>query len=136
LLEFAYPDAALHFREAADLLPSKYTVKHRIYREAEAGAYVRAGDEKGDNAALLRAIDLYGALLRETLREQVPDDWATTQNKLGNALDILGERESGTSRLEKAVAAYRAALEERTRERAPLDWATTMNDIGSTLGAA
>ena len=45
-------------------------------------------------------------------RERVPLDWAMTQNNLGNALQTLGERESGTARLEEAVAAYRAALEE------------------------
>ena len=44
--------------------------------------------------------------------EMMPLDWAMTQNNLGNALAILGERESGTERLEQAVTAYRAALEE------------------------
>ena len=44
---------------------------------------------------------------------------------LGNALETLGERESGTGKLEEAVAAYREALKERTRERVPLDWAMT-----------
>jgi hypothetical protein len=48
----------------------------------------------------------------------VPLDWAMTQNNLGNALSMLGERESGTVRLEEAVAAYRAAREEWTHEAA------------------
>ena len=52
---------------------------------------------------------------------------------LGDALQTLGERESGTARLEEAVAAYRAALEERTRARVPLDWAGTQNNLGSAL---
>ena len=56
-----------------------------------------------------------------------------TQNNLGNALERLGERESGTARLEEAVSAYRAALEERTRERVPLDWAGTQNNLGNAL---
>jgi len=43
-------------------------------------------------------------------RERVPLDWATTQNNLGNALEALGERESGTARLEQAVAAWEACL--------------------------
>jgi hypothetical protein len=47
-----------------------------------------------------------------------------TQMNLGNALQTLGERESGAARLEEAVAAYRAALEEWTRDRVPLDWAS------------
>ena len=52
---------------------------------------------------------------------------------LGNALSILGGRESGTARLEEAVAAYRAALEERTRDRVPLDWAMCAGDQGIAL---
>jgi hypothetical protein len=32
-------------------------------------------------------------------------------HNLGNALRILGERESGIARLEEAAAAYRAAIE-------------------------
>ena len=66
-------------------------------------------------------------------RERVPLDWATTQNNLGNALQALGERESGMARLEEAVVAYREALKERTRERVPLDWATTQNNLGNAL---
>jgi Tetratricopeptide repeat len=56
-----------------------------------------------------------------------------TQVNLGNALQALGEHESGTARLEEAVAAYRAALEEWTRERVPLDWAMTQNNLGTAL---
>ena len=37
--------------------------------------------------------------LKEWTRERVPLQWATTQNNLGIALRILGERESGTARL-------------------------------------
>ncbi len=75
----------------------------------------------------------YNAALEEWTRERVPLDWAMTQNNLGNALQTLGGRESGTGRLEEAVAAYKAALEERTRERVPLQWAVTQNNLGSAL---
>jgi hypothetical protein len=40
----------------------------------------------------------------------VPLDWATTQNKLGNALETLGKREAGTGRLKEAVAAWELCL--------------------------
>jgi tetratricopeptide (TPR) repeat protein len=63
----------------------------------------------------------------------VPLQWARTQNNLGNALTVLGERESGTARLEEAVAAYHEALKERTRERVPLQWAQTQNNLGNAL---
>jgi exonuclease VII small subunit len=53
---------------------------------------------------------------------------------LGNALSVLGERESGTARLEEAVAAYRDdALKERTHERVPLQWAMTQVNLGTAL---
>ena len=77
----------------------------------------------------------YRAALEEWTRERVPLDWAMTQNNLGNALETLGERESGTARLEEAVAAYRAALEERTRERVPLDWAYSQHGLANALAA-
>ena len=52
---------------------------------------------------------------------------------LGNALEKLGERESGTEHLQQAVDAYRLALQELTRERAPLDWAKILVDLGNAL---
>jgi tetratricopeptide (TPR) repeat protein len=63
------------------------------------------------------AVTAYREALQECTRQRVPLDWAMTQNNLGNALQALGERESGTARLEEAINAYRAALEEYTRER-------------------
>jgi tetratricopeptide (TPR) repeat protein len=58
---------------------------------------------------------------------------AEAQTKLGNALQRLGERESGTARLEEAVTAYRAALEVRTRPDTPTYWATDLNNLAMTL---
>jgi hypothetical protein len=66
---------------------------------------------------------LYRKVLDEYTRARVPLQWAGAQVNLGNALQTLGERESGTAKLEEAVAAYRAALEEWTRARVPLQWA-------------
>jgi hypothetical protein len=65
--------------------------------------------------------------------ERVPLDWATTQNNLGLALQVIGDRESGTAKLEEAIAAYREALKERTCECVPLDWAASFGDQGITL---
>jgi hypothetical protein len=52
-----------------------------------------------------------------------------TQNNLGAALQVLGER-GDDGALHRAVAAYEAALEEYTRERAPLAWAMMQNNLG------
>ena len=48
--------------------------------------FYRQGDERGDNAALRSAIEVYGRALAEYPRERVPLDWAATQNNLGIAL--------------------------------------------------
>ena len=42
----------------------------------------------------------------------MPLRWAVIQTNLGNALTILGGRESGTARLEEAVAAYKSQFSE------------------------
>ena len=60
---------------------------------------------------------------------------AVLQAALGDGLQRLGERETGTERIEKAVAAYRASLEEDTRGHVPLQWARTQNNLGNVLQA-
>jgi tetratricopeptide (TPR) repeat protein len=64
-----------------------------------------------------------------------PDDFTTSKVGLGDALFVLGGRESETAKLNEAVAAYREALKEWTRERGPLAWAATQNNLGSALQA-
>ena len=74
--------------------------------------------------------------MRYRIREQLPQDWATTQNNLGVALWNQGIRtggEEGAKLLAEAVTAYRSALEVRTREQLPQDWAMTQNNLGVAL---
>jgi hypothetical protein len=63
----------------------------------------------------------------------VPLHWATTQNNLGNTLQILGERESGTGTLTKAVDAYREALTVFDQERSPNYWQVTHRNLDKVL---
>ena len=58
-------------------------------------------------------------------REQVPLDWATTQNNLGNALLSLGERENDTAKLKEVdlrplIGLREQILEHRGRHRFPI----------------
>ena len=130
-----YGDAAQDFAGAAKRVPEEHSDIRLVYLDQEANARYRQGDERGDNAALRAALDRYRALLVLRPREEVPLDWAMTQNNLGIVLARLGEREHGTARIEEAVTVYRAALEEWTRERAPLDWAMAQNNLGNALKA-
>ncbi len=67
----------------------------------------------------------------------MPNDWAQTQNGLGDALWELGRREQedkpAKKYFEQAVTSYRAALLERTQEHSPEDWAQSQHNLGDAL---
>ncbi len=131
-LQLRYPDAAAFHKKAAALMAFDERAAWGHTMDA-AGVLSDHGREFGDNQALHDAIAVYRTALDLASRERVPLDWAGTQNNLGNALRMLGERESGTARLEEAVTACRDALKEYTRERVPLNWATAQNNLGTAL---
>ncbi len=106
------------------------------YQNNRASVLEDLGREFGDNAALEQAIDLYeSTVIALAPQKERPGDWATTQNNLGNARGILGQRQRGPQMLESAVVAFQDALSERPRDQVPLEWATTQNNLGNALGA-
>jgi tetratricopeptide (TPR) repeat protein len=111
-LQLAYRAAAAKYAEAAALVAGLDPEKRWQLMNNHASELYRQGDEFGDNDALLQAIAALRGLLTENTRERVPLDWAMTQNNLGNALRLIGERKSGTTHLEEAATAFRAALAE------------------------
>jgi tetratricopeptide (TPR) repeat protein len=81
---------------------------------------------------LAEAVAAYRQALEVYTREQLPQQWATTQNNLGNALAEQGVRtsgEAGARLLAEAATAYRQALDVRTREVLPPQWAQTQNNL-------
>ncbi|MCC5898599.1 MAG: tetratricopeptide repeat protein, partial [Phormidium sp. BM_Day4_Bin.17] len=76
------------------------------------------------------AIVAYQAALDVRTRSAFPEQWAMTQNNLGNAYwsRIRGER---ADNIEEAIRRYQAALEVYTRSAFPEDWAMTQNNLGS-----
>lgn len=106
----------------------QYQLQHALALEDQ-------GREFMDTVALETAIGLYETqLLALAPMAKRPDDWATTQHHLGNALGALGQRQHGTLMLEKSIMAFESALTVRNRERSALDWAATQNSLGVTLG--
>jgi len=75
----------------------------------------KLGERKNDTTLLEEAIQLHRAALEEMTRDRNPIDWATMQSDLGSALQVLGERESGTARLEAAITAWRSCPALRCR---------------------
>ena len=98
------------------------------------GKALRVLGERGDDDALLRAVDTCQAALQELTRESAPRTWAAIQSNLGNTLRIIGERGDDET-LCRAVKAHEAALDVYTRESAPLDWAAERNNLGLALQA-
>jgi hypothetical protein len=109
------------------------TARRRLDWQASALGGHSQADEFGDNPALVEAIAVWRRAAELRPRSVSPDDFGTAMTGLGNALVVLGERETGTTKLEEAVAAYREALTERTRERAPLQWALSFGSEGVAL---
>lgn len=63
-------------------------------------------------------------------REAFPQDWAATQNNLGNAYAqrIRGNR---TENIETGIKAFEAALSVRTRDAFPQDWTQTQLNLAA-----
>ncbi|MEG4211297.1 CHAT domain-containing tetratricopeptide repeat protein, partial [Microcoleus sp. S13_B4] len=78
---------------------------------------------------LEKAMAFYEAALQVRTRPAFPQNWAGTQNNLGEAYRkrIKGDRGDN---LEKAIAFYEAALQVYTREAFPQNWAGTQNNLG------
>jgi tetratricopeptide (TPR) repeat protein len=131
-LQLAYRAAAAKYAEAAALVASFDRAGRWTFLVQQASELEDYGTELGDNQALTEAIAAYGRALVLAPRKNLPLDWASTQNNLGNVLATLGEREGGTAHLEEAVTAFRDALKEFTRERAPLQWAMTEKNLDAT----
>jgi tetratricopeptide (TPR) repeat protein len=68
--------------------------------------------------------------LKVFTRNAFPENWAATQNNLGEAYRnrIRGER---ADNIEQAIASYELALLVRARDAFPEDWAGTQNNLGA-----
>jgi tetratricopeptide (TPR) repeat protein len=104
-----------------------------IVWNAYAEGAVRLGEETGDNGYLSTGIAYFNKALTVWTEESAPQEWARTQNNLGNALAVLGAREKGTAKLQEAVRAFRQTLRQWPREREPLSWGKTQVNIGTAL---
>jgi tetratricopeptide (TPR) repeat protein len=133
LTERKFDQAAGLFGQAAGYVSSDHKKERGDYLLRQADALYREGGERGDNNALREAIEVCRSALAQYPRSEAPIPWANAETDLGNVLQTLGQRESGTARLGDAVSAYRAALEELPRERFPIAWATTQNNLGAAL---
>ncbi|AFY59223.1 hypothetical protein Riv7116_6910 [Rivularia sp. PCC 7116] len=83
---------------------------------------------KADNLEI--AIKGYQVALSYFNRDKYPEEWAGTQNNLGNALveRITGDE---ADNLDEGIKCYEGALEVYQRDIFPEDWAMTQNNLGT-----
>lgn len=85
----------------------------------------------GNSATNLEiAITGYEVVATDSTRASYPENWAITQNNLGNAYSnrLQGNR---AENLEEAIRCYSNALQVRTRQHYPKDWAGAQNGLGN-----
>lgn len=133
-LSWAYREAAARYQTAAERTATDPDAAAKWMQRSAEVLYLQ-GKEFGECAALRDAISIWRKRLDAMKREDLPLEWATTQNHLGNAFKSLGEIEHSSDHLKAAVSAYEEALLGSTRERAPHDWATTQHNLGNALTA-
>ena len=100
------------------------------------GNALREAGTRTSGADIQKFLDEAVAAYRDALtvytKEQLPQDWAATQNNLGNVLGDQGTRtggEAGKELILQAINAYELALEVRTRESLPVQWKQTMDAL-------
>jgi tetratricopeptide (TPR) repeat protein len=96
LTERKYQQSAELYGQAAEYVPPGHLDEQNGYLSGQADALYREGNERGDNDALHRAIEIFNQVLRRQARDRMPVQWSATQNNLGIALRTLGERENGS----------------------------------------
>ena len=134
-----FGEAATNFTRSAQAHEQQLTKVRKQASELTSKAirdYVLAGNAYSNAYRFQDAIESYRKALRMAPRNDLPQDWAMTQNNLGIALRDQGVRtggEQGTALLAQAVDAYRDALQVYTRNDLPQQWATTQNNLGATL---
>jgi tetratricopeptide (TPR) repeat protein len=125
----------------------EYTLKQFPYEWAATqlnlgDALRELGEPENDTGRLEEAVTVYRDALtladspieqRNLYRLHCQWHWSMTQNNLGLALTLLGQRGHGTTYLEEAIAAFREALKERGLSNAPLDRAMSIGNQGVTL---
>jgi tetratricopeptide (TPR) repeat protein len=128
--------AAARYARAAETAPESAQAVRWRYRMQE-GAALRTQGERFETTALFEARTVFETrALPLAPRDLAPQDWATTQNALGNVLRNLGERQAwaeGLESLTAARAAYDRALQVRTRATNPQGWAEVQVNLGIVL---
>ncbi|MEM1035261.1 MAG: hypothetical protein AAGI14_00740 [Pseudomonadota bacterium] len=86
--------------------------------------------ERGDEEALLKAVEAFNDVLKVHTRNSSPGDWAHAQNNLGISLRFLAERFRHHDKIDDAIKASKSALEVYHPKVNLESWAGAQNNLG------
>ncbi len=98
-----------------------------VQRNVGLALTTRAGDAQAETLAA--AVDAFDRALEVLPRASFPFEWATAQNRLGEARFRLEAEHGDPELLKQAVAAHQAALQVFTRTHSPIEWAATKHSL-------
>lgn len=127
--------AQTYYREALQLLPDSDKEHRGQYLNSLGNSLHHAGIRtKGTDIQkfLREAVTAYHKALAVSTKEQLPQDWAMTQNNLSRTLQDQSTHtggEAGKALIKQAITAYEMALQIRTRDALPVQWEQTMGNL-------
>ena len=134
-VQLNFVNAQAYYRKALQLLPpsdredrGRYLILLGISLQ-EAGIRTQGADIQ---KFLRESVAAYREALTVYTKEQLPQQWAGTQNNLGIVLGNQGTRtggEAGKELIRQAINAFELALQIRTREALPVQWEQTMGNL-------
>jgi tetratricopeptide (TPR) repeat protein len=127
--------AQAYYRKALRLLPNS-DKEHRGQYLNSLGISLLEASIRTEGVDIQKfsreAVTAYRDALTVYTKDQLPQQWAATQNNLGVVLGNQGTRtdgEAGKQLIRQAITAYELALQIRTRDALPVQWEQTMGNL-------
>ena len=131
-VQLNFVNAQAYYRKALELLPPSDR-EHRGPYLVLLGMSLQEAGIRTKGADIQKFLGESAAAYREALtvytKDQLPQDWAATQNNLGATLRDQGPRTWGEAGKGQAITTYELALEVRTRDTLSVQWEQTMSNL-------
>jgi hypothetical protein len=133
VLNFDHLHAAELFGKAYEAVKDWDRKSALYFKISQGDALSDRGYYNTDNAALEAALAAYAEASALAPQSSAPADWAKIEDRIGQAMQVLGERLADPTTLQASIGHYEAALTVRTEATAPIDWAKSQNNLANAL---
>jgi uncharacterized caspase-like protein len=133
VINFDHLHAADLFGKAYDAVRDWDETAALEYKISQGDALSDRGYYNTDNDALTAALAAYDEAGALAPRDSSPAEWAKIEDRIAQAMQVLGERLADPATLRASIDHYEAALVIRTEATAPIEWAKSQNNLGNAL---